>query len=103
MLPRKKRLTKSDFEGKRPQVVYRGTLFDVGSLSNGKQSFACVISKKTLKKATERNRVRRQIYSLLSKISITKQNSYIIYPKKEISNTPYSAISEEILKVFATL
>jgi ribonuclease P protein component len=103
MLPKSKRLTKEDFIRNRPKIIFRGELFDIAAVTLPTQKFACVIAKKTLKRAVDRNRVKRRILNTLQKIKTTSTHSFIFYPKKISLDTPYSQLHEEIKKVFATL
>ena len=108
MLPKSKRLTQEHFKGTRPRIFFRGELFDIASLPlpGTTHGFACVIAKKTLAKAVDRNLVKRRIFGAVETLKIEellKQNSFIIYPKKIILTTPFLRIDEEIKKAFATL
>lgn len=103
MPPKTKRFTKEDFSGIRPKVFFRGTVLDVAYTPLSPQKFACVISKKTLKTAVERNFVKRRIMNGLRTMDIPKQYSFIFYPKKTSYTTPYTLLIEEIKQAFATL
>lgn len=103
MLPKSERLTKEDFTTSRTKIVYRGELFDVATITPSRGKFACVIAKKTLKKAVDRNTVKRRFMSALVEYSTLNNISMVIYPKKNSLTVPYSHIKEEIKKVFATL
>ncbi len=105
MLPKSQRFTTKDFTGKRPKVFFRSEYLDATLLLLPTQKFACVISKKTIRKAVDRNRVKRVIFEAIrtqSKENIS-EFSCVIYPKKTTPTLPYSVINEEIKKVFATL
>lgn len=110
MLPKSKRLTKEDFEGMRPKIFFRGTMVDIGystpSPSDGGVKFACVISKKTLKHAVDRNKAKRRVfevlYELIKETTLDKR-FYVLYPKKTILTVAYADVREEIYKAFATL
>lgn len=108
MLQKSNRLTKEDFKGIRPKVFFRGILLDiaytVGS-SCSSNKFACVTAKKTLKRAVDRNSVKRRVlHTLLHKnFSFSKNYFFIIYPKKTILSVTYSQIEDEIQKAFDTL
>ena len=103
MLPKKERFTKVDFLGKRPKVFFRGTFFDAAQCDLATQKFACVTSKKTLKKAVDRNCVKRKLLQGVEDFKGKNPHSIIFYPKKGSGTTPYSALYEEIRKAFATL
>lgn len=103
MLPKTRRLTKEDFTTSRPKTFFRGEFFDIAYLSLPTKKFACVISKKTLKNAVDRNKVKRRIMNIISKIEITSAYSFIIYPKKISLDVTYQQLYKEIQKAFATL
>jgi ribonuclease P protein component len=103
MLPKSERLTKEDFTISRPKVFFRGELFDVAFIALPTQKFACVISKKTLKKAVDRNTVKRRILNALHTTKTTSPDSFIFYPKKTSIEARYSHLYKEIEKAFATL
>lgn len=103
MLPRPKRLTKSHFIGLKTKIVFRGYLLDVAYLPSLETRFACVISKKKIKRAVDRNRVKRKIYSLLEKRELKSPLYCIVYPKQTALYVKSSAIQSELDTVFATL
>lgn len=103
MPPKDKRFTQKDFLKVRPKVFFRGLLLDVAYITLPSQKFACVISKKTLAKAVERNRVKRRIMNVLQTIDIQTQNSFVVYPKKTSKDAAYPLLGEEIKKAFDTL
>lgn len=103
MLPKSERLSKSDFQGSRPKVFFRGAFFDVAYLTEPIHKAACVISKKTLKRAVDRNFVKRRIMNNIATHLKSKNYSYIIYPKKIILTTSRTQLQEEIRKAFDTL
>lgn len=103
MLPKKKRLTKEDFKKTRLQVFFRGNVLDVARGPSQEQKFACVISKKKIATAVGRNTVKRKVYHALKQVPSHLQGIFIIYPKSIPKNTPFSAISDEIIRAFATL
>lgn len=80
-------------------------MFDLAYSDAKALKITCVISKKRMKLATERNRVRRKILHAAS--SLLKQKTifgyFVIYPKPLPRSFPYQKIEEEIYKAFATL
>lgn len=54
-----------------------------------------VVSKKVLKKASDRNRVRRRIYSALREA----KRAAIVFPRREALTTPLSIIIEDLKTV----
>lgn len=104
MLPKSKRFTKEDFQGKRPKVFFRGELFDVAALTLATQKFACVTSKKTFKRAVDRNLIKRRIFNILRSTTYTTNSySFVFYPKKISITTPFTHLQKEIKKAFDTL
>jgi ribonuclease P protein component len=104
MLPKKERFTKIDFLGKKSRVFFRGFLFDVAYIKLPTQKFACVISKKTIKKAVNRNSVKRKILNAVQEVKKEEHGlSLVFFPKKGSDTTPYSQIFSEIGKAFDTL
>lgn len=105
MLPKSERLTKSDFVGLRPRMFVRGTFVDIAGISTTEpfSRFACVIAKKRIKKAVDRNIVKRKIYHILQDFKPKKSYLVIIYPKINCLTSSYSHIEDEIKKAFDTL
>lgn len=117
MLPKSERFTKEDFKGKRPKVFFRSELLDIALLllkektselvnseeNKFPQKFACITSKKTFKRAVDRNLIKRRIFNIVKDISITSNFSFVFYPKKGSITTPFSQLHNEIKKAFDTL
>ena len=103
MLPKSKRLTKEDFTGLRPKVFFRGELIDVAYTLSPTLKFACVISKKTLKRAVDRNLIKRRCMESVKNLNPSKTSYFILYPKKTTLSSTYQQLHEEISKAFATL
>jgi len=103
MLPKLKRFKEEDFIGTRPKVFFRGTVFDCAKILLPSQKFACVIAKKTIKRAVDRNRIKRRIFNTIRNISIDSTDSFIFYPKKGSQEVPQKILNEEINQAFATL
>lgn len=103
MLPKSKRFTKEDFQGKRPKVFFRSELFDVAALTLPTQKFACITSKKTLKRAVDRNLIKRRIFNIIQKLRPETSYSVIFYPKKGSPTIPHTLLHEEIKRAFDTL
>ena len=110
MLPKSERLRKDDFISTHPKVFFRGEYFDVASTTSLHYKFACVISKKRIKTAIARNKVKRRIFNGINEIFLQntslpkeKQQHIIFYPKSTAQSTDYQILHKEISKVFATL
>ncbi len=100
MLPQKERLTRDQFNrsfsvGKRMNLPYLQLIVDTTS-----ESFhgSIVVSKKVYKKAVERNRLRRQLYSVLSTFHKNTKNTsiYIIITKPTIKTILPFKFREEL-------
>lgn len=103
MLPKSERLTKKDFVGLRPRIIFRGTFVDIAASPAQLSRFACVIAKKRIKRAVDRNRVKRKIYHIIREVKPETSNLVIVYPKITTLSGQFSNIKEEIAKAFATL
>lgn len=103
MLPKSKRITAQDFKGKKTRLVYRGAFFDISLSPAETTKFACIISKKRIKRAVDRNQVRRRVYSSLKDTNISNSAYIFIYPTKNAAHAPKKDILEELNKAFATL
>lgn len=103
MLPRALRMTMNDFKGIKTRLLYRGAFFDVSTSPGTTTKFACVIAKKRIKRAVDRNRARRKVYSNLKVNTPSVPVLVFIYPTKNILQASQDSILEEINKAFATL
>jgi ribonuclease P protein component len=103
MLPKSKRLTTKDFSGLKTRIIFRGTYVDVATFPSETTRFACVVSKKRVKRAVDRNVIRRKVYSTLHKITLKKSHFVIIYPKQNVLSSSHINLEKEISSVFATL
>lgn len=104
MLPQEKRLKARDFKGKKPKLVYRGAFFDVSIIpSDDTTRFACIVSKKRVRRAVDRNIARRKMYALVSDIATKSPLLVLLYPTKAILQAPHTELVQEKDKAFATL
>ncbi len=103
MLPKSKRARRDDFNELKKKNTVRGVFVDIMYSPSKEIRFACVISKKKIKLAVDRNRVRRKIYSALEKIKLNKPHIVIIYPKQVALTSPHKKIVTEIQSIFDTL
>ena len=103
MLPKSKRLTRDDFSQLKKRKTIQGDYFDIVISPSKETRFACVVSKKRIKLAVDRNKVKRKIYSALETSSLKTPQLVIFYPKQKIKTAPHKEILSEINKVFATL
>lgn len=65
--------------------------------------FACVVAKKRIKRAVDRNKARRKIYALIQQIETKSPLFVFLYPTKNILKAPHQELQNEIHKAFATL
>lgn len=103
MLQKSERLTKTDFVGLRPRIIFRGTFVDIAVSKAPSSRFACVIAKKRIKRAVDRNKIKRKVYHIIREIKPKSPHLVIIYPKITALTSNYSHIQEEIRSAFATL
>lgn len=93
-----------------PFKIIRGIFFDLKVFyKKDNQDFksAIIISGKIFKKAVERNKIRRQLYSILenfNKENFLQKDIYIlIYPKKDIKNIKFSDLQKELYNTIINL
>lgn len=103
MLPKSKRLTGNDFKGLKTRIVYRGAFFDMALAPSTSTKFACIISKKRIKRAVDRNKAKRKTYEAINQAVVSHQAFILIYPTKNILSIPSPSLREEVQKAFATL
>lgn len=103
MLPKSERLTKQDFAKARLRTVFRGTYADIAVAPAETSRFACVISKKRIKRAVDRNKAKRKIYHMLRTIKPATPHLVVVYPKQNILSGNRALIEEELLHAFVTL
>jgi ribonuclease P protein component len=103
MLPKALRITAKEWKGIKARPSYRGAFFDVSVTPAPTTKFACVISKKRIGKAVDRNRAKRKVYALLPGVKTSSPSLVFIYPTKHILTAHPDSLKEEIQKAFATL
>lgn len=110
MLAKKYKLTTSEIKDlfiKKERSFFsfkntRNDLFDIKYFLNpeiGYNKYAVILSGKIFKKAVERNKIKRQIYSLIEKFEQKKGSFVLIYPKKKITNTIFQDLQKELYNV----
>lgn len=103
MLPKEVRLSAEDFKGLKTKLLYRGGFLDVAGTPAKVTKYACIIAKKRIRRAVDRNKAKRKVYAALRGITPPQPFLILIYPTKTILSTPQTVIQEELKKVFATL
>ncbi len=102
MLPSKNRVNKTLFK----EILKNGRSIHSPSFSfkylnnpiSTERQFSVVVSKKVLKRAVDRNLLKRRIYSILKEqLKLNKPYSCVIWPKKEISKMSYAELSVLLL------
>lgn len=101
MLPKEKRLTTRDLKDVGRFSLYRGTYFDVKITEKFTHKYGCILSKKTLKKAVERNKVKRVFYRILQEQIVSQKETYtekgaLFYPKKNTLTVSKEVLVKEI-------
>ncbi|MEN9337951.1 MAG: Ribonuclease [Candidatus Parcubacteria bacterium] len=103
MLPKQKRLRTLDFKAKESKPLYRGPLFDIRIVAADETRFGCIISKKRIKRAVDRNRAKRKVYAGLTHLHLASTFLVFIYPTQAVLKAPHTLLQEELRKAFATL
>lgn len=103
MPPKKERLSQGLFKKLGTRTVIRSTSFDVAYFPFETLKVACVISKKRIKKAVFRNKVRRKMYHAFYESGPRKNYAVIIYPKIEALHLPYAKLVSELQQILATI
>lgn len=103
MPPRKARLSRADFNNLSSRSTVRSPLFDITYTKGIETKVACVISKKRVKFAVERNRIRRKAYHAFKETGFSKPFIVIIYPRIEMLKAPFKETVVELSKVLDTL
>ena len=102
MLPKKERLTTTLFD----QIMVKGVLvhgqyFTIKYIKSSEpfSRFAVAVAKKNLKKAVERNRLRRRVYHSISADAVKVPIMAIVLPKKGTETLTTQVIQQEIKKM----
>ena len=100
MLKKSQRLKRNEFEtllkkGKRIHNKY----FTLVYIGGAETKCGVIVSKKTVKKATERNLVRRRVYSILNKnMDLIKNKHVYIGTKKGILDVKYKDLKKFLIE-----
>ncbi len=105
MLTRQQRIAKNLFPLLKKNKVYEGEVFSlrVTFLEAGGPKAVCIVSKKIAPRANVRNKVKRQVYSILFPIlkGSNKAVAVQIFPKKIILTKKYSETECDLKKILA--
>lgn len=96
MLNKGARLTRSSFPKKRARIQHIFPWGTVSEYPQGPFKAAVVVSKKTLKTAVERNRVRRRLYAAAKTEIASKGGTYTLFPRATVLKTPFSSIKQDL-------
>lgn len=103
MPPKKDRLTRFDFMYKGKRTTVRFPLFDVVALHGDRPKVACVISKKRIQRAVDRNTVRRKMYRAWILVNTTNPYHVILYPQARVLTAPLSVLIDELKQALVSL
>lgn len=103
MPPKKERVTRADFNNLSERALIRSNLFDIAYKANPDFKVACVISKKRVKLAVDRNKVRRKAYNAFKETGFKRPYIIILYPRIEMLRSPQKDLVVELSKALATL
>ncbi len=99
MLPSKDRLRFREVEEVFKKGQRKATPFFSATFLSGadRTAFGVSVSKKVMKNASDRNKIRRRIYSVLSKFKKYKSNTHVVFtPKKDVLGMPFETLKKEI-------
>lgn len=106
MPPQKERLTKSHLvsltKGGQKKTV-RGVLFDTVYAPAETARVACVISTKRVKRAVDRNRIRRKMYHAWMMVTPHKPYHVILYPQAHVLRVAQQTLQDELTHTLTTL
>lgn len=107
MLPKNRRIERSIFShilsnSNRYNSTYFTLYISPISSKNEPSHFSFSVSKKVSKSAVDRNKKRRQGYSVINKnLKQIKPNFYCFFVFKRVENSKYSEIEKDIIKLLS--
>ena len=84
-------------------MSYRGAHFDIAVAPGTTTKYTCIIAKKRIRRAVDRNKTRRKVYEALHSIQPSSSSVILIYPTKQALFASVTSIQKELQTVFATL
>lgn len=102
MLPKSKRQTTEAFT----EIIKKGQSFHCPFLilralpHEGDSTFSVSVPKKVAKLAVDRNKIKRQIYSIISKLEYRAGFGILLIVKLEAKKLKYVQLRDELKKVF---
>ena len=97
MLPKSARFERISFPTGRPDRRINYAWGVVSLYASVKPKVAVVISKKTLKKAHDRNHLRRRLYGALDGVEL--KASTVIFPRREALTTSFKTLTNDLAKM----
>ena len=107
-MARAARISRADFPTRSPARRVSNELFSIAMwpLSPGVEpQFSCVVSKKTAKKAVDRNKLKRRCREIASPLvaSLKRPIAVIVYPKKTALTVPFEEAETSIASLLVKL
>lgn len=97
MLPKKQRFTRMSFPTGSPTVRKGFSWGTVSRYSTAEPRAAVVVSKKTLKKAHDRNRAKRRVYAALAPFTLS--DGVVVHLRREALTAPAVDMHKDIASV----
>ncbi len=101
MLKRTMRIPKNLFPLLKKNKGFEGEIFSlrVTFFQTGSTKAACIVSKKISKSAVARNKIKRQVYSILVPLLVQSNghNTIQIFPKKNVLEKSFQEIEEDLI------
>lgn len=77
--------------------------FDIAIIPAETTKYACIIAKKRVRRAVDRNKARRKVYEAVSALEPASPSYILIYPNKQAVFATIESMKGELLAAFATL
>jgi ribonuclease P protein component len=92
------RLSRADFLELSPFIKEQGKLFvlAVSKSPDTKPRFACVVSKKTARKAHERNQIKRRFRAALREVGLKGPFAFVFTAKRSAFGADYGAVLQDV-------
>lgn len=102
MLPKSKRLSTEAFKEiiEKGQSIHSPFLIVRTIPKEGPSRFAVSVPKKVAKLAVTRNKIRRQVYEVIAKLSVKPGYKVVIIAKAGLDKLDYTSLTQELSKAF---
>ncbi len=100
MLPKKNRLNRTEIEGLKSQKrnILQGRFFGlVFQKITGEKKFALIISKRTVSKATQRNKIKRLLFKAIKVNLFDIEGNFLFLAKKNCINGKSEDFEKEMI------